>query len=300
MMSSSRTMGLVMAGLVLVLGASTAWASSPNDPQLTNFLDFEVDEIDDRGRVWGTVEQDVEGFDEFSSHFGQLIAPRIIAPSETLGQAGFAIKTMGSLSYIPQDSALREGVSGQPASMLFSSHLQVRKGLPFSLEMAGNLSHIDSSSLFVMGADLRWALHEGYAYFPDVAARVSANTLTGAPELVMFNVAWDLSVSKSIGIAGVMSLTPYVGYQQLHTFSSSRKLNAYPHDPRPPQNLTTDDGRLRFAPEAVFSHRRDNYRQMAHRMFVGTRLNVWIVSLTLEGVYSDPVHQLTIAGGVDF
>ncbi len=298
MIVSTRVMGAITIAALVLLSTSAAWASSPNDPRLTNFLSFDDYEVDDQGRVWGTVEQDVEGFDEFSKHLGQMIAPRIIAPSETLGQAGFAVKTMGSLSYIPDDSALRDGMAGQPSSMVFSSHLQVRKGLPFSFEVAGNISHVDSSDLFVMGADVRWALHEGYAYFPDIAARVSGNTLTGAPELVLFNVAWDLSMSKSFGLGGVMAITPYVGYQQLHTFSSSRKLNAYPQDPRPPQNLTTEN--LSFAPEAVFSHRRDNYRQMSHRMFLGARLNVWIVSLTLEGIYANPVRQFTLAAGVDF
>lgn len=303
MTGTTRVMGVVAAALMVLLSGSAAWASQPLDTQLTNFLDFQVDEVDDQGRVWGSIpaDQKLEAeFDEFSRHFGQLIAPRVIAPSQTLGQAGFAVKTIGTISVIPNDSALRDGVSGDLSSALFTGHVQVRKGLPFSVEVSGNLGYLpDSTEMFMMGADVRWAIHEGLGDFvPDAAVRMSANTVTGAPELVLFNVAGDFSLSWSFGIGGVMNLTPYGGLQQLHTFSSTRKLNAYPQDPRPP--VTRPDDGLQFAPEAVFSHRRDNYRQMTHRLFLGARLNVWIVSLTMEGVFSNPIHQFSIAGGVDF
>ena len=287
----------ITAGLAVLLSASIAMAG-PNDPRLSGYLEFNRLEVED-SRVWGHADPDEEAFRQFGRDMGQVFAPRVLAPAETLGQAGFAVQMMTSFSSIPnnEDYWSRGLEGGTPESVLFTSHLQVRKGLPFSLEVAGNLANLASSQMFAMGADLRWALHEGYAYFPDISVRGSANTITGAPELNLVNASWDLSLSKSFGVAGVMAVTPYAGYQQLHTFASSRVLNSQPQDPRPPQTLARD-GRpnLVFAPEAVF----EQQHEYGNRFFVGSRMKVWFLSFTLEALFASPVNQFTFAGGVDF
>lgn len=293
----------VTAVLAVLLSATMAWAG-PNDLQLSRFGDFQTIDREGCTNTCGFVEADEAGFSALTKDLGQVFAPRLIAPSETLGQAGFAVKLMTSFSTIPHDSVTdgettpywQKGMEGRsPDPVLFTSHLQVRKGLPFSFEVVGNLAYLYASEMFAMGADLRWALNEGFDYFPDVAVRGSVNTLVGAPELNLINAAWDLSASKSFGLAGVTSITPYVGYQQLYTIASTRVLNAYPQDPRPPQ-FSRNDANVRFAPEFVFSQR----TAQANRVFLGSRLNVWILSFTLEAVFGDTVNQYTFAGGFDF
>ncbi len=291
------TSTLVVA-VAMVLGISSAWAG-PHDLQLSRFLDFEEDEVADDDRVWGSAAGNDQLFDDFVRQFGQVMAPRPGAPAETLGQAGFGVKISTSLSDIPageeQWTTAAEGRN--PAAMLFTSQLQVRKGLPFSFEVGGNLTHLGASQIFAMGADLRWALHEGYAYFPDIAARGSVNTVVGAPELNMVNASWDISMSKSFGVAGVMNLTPYLGYQQLYTIASTRVLNAYPQDPRPPQTLSRDGQRdLHFAPEYVFGQR----THQINRFFGGLRLNTWILSFTLEALIGEEINQFSLITGVEF
>lgn len=293
----TRILVAMTAGLAVVCSAAVATAG-PNDPRLSGFLSFERQEVED-SRVWGHADPDEEAFRQFSRDLGQVFAPRVLAPAETLGQAGFAVQMMTSFSNIPRDEDYwsRGLEGGRPESLLFSSHLQVRKGLPFSFEVAGNLSNLASSQMFAMGADLRWALHEGYAYFPDIGVRGSVNTVTGAPELNLVNASWDLALSKSFGVGGVMALTPYAGYQQLHTFASSRVLNSQPQDPRPPQTLSRDgQPNLVFAPEAVF----EQQHEYGNRFFLGTRLKVWILAFTVEALFSDPVDQFTFSAGVDF
>lgn len=297
-----RTTVALVAALAVVSTTSVALAG-PHDLELSRFLEFEEVETD-HDRIWGQAEGDDEAFRNLSRDLGQVFAPRLIAPSETLGQAGFAMKFMGSVSNIPDGADYwQRGLEGVPASALYMNHVQVRKGLPFSLEVVGNLGHLAGSQMFAMGADVRFAVQEGYQYFPDVAARGSVNTVTGAPELNMVNAAWDLSMSKSFGLAGVTRLTPYAGYQQLWTVSSTRVLNALPQDPRPPQTLRRDGPQdLHFAPEYVFSQE----VQTTNRVFVGTRLNTWILSFTLEGVFAiddalpETVQQFTFAAGFDF
>lgn len=297
-------LGALVAAAMLV--APSAWATDgpeqlrPNDVDLTGFLDFEHEEeaMQDDDRVWGHAVRDDEGFRKFARDLGQVFAPRLVAPSETLGQAGFAVKGKGSLSHIPRDESYwKDGLSGgKPNPVLTTIHLHVRKGLPFSFEIGGNLSHLFNSNLYGMGADIRWALHEGYQYFPDIAVRGGVNTLTGAPQLNLINFAWDISISKSTGLGGVVELTGYGGYQQLHTWASSRVVSAYPQDPRPPQTLEDNGTEVNFSPEAVF----DAERQFANRYFLGARLNTWILSFTAEAILADPVNQFTLSLGADF
>ena len=290
-----KTVGatLVMASLL----TSSMALALPNDLTLSRLGEFQLVENDDCVNTCGYVEADELAFRALTRDLGQVFAPRLIAPSETLGQAGFAVKLMTSFSTIPnQEDYWQRGVEGSnPDPVLFTSHLQVRKGLPFSFEVAGNLSYLYASEMFAMGADLKWALNEGFDWFPDVAVRGSVNTVVGAPELNMINAGWDMSMSKSFGLAGVTRVTPYGGYQQLYSVASTRVLNAYPQDPRPPQFSTTNS-QVRFAPEFVFSQ----YTNQINRFFVGTRLNTWILSFTLEAVFGDTVNQYTFAGGFDF
>lgn len=290
-----KTVGATLA-LATLLTSSMAMAL-PNDLTLYRLGEFQTVEAEGCTNICGYVDADEEAFRSLTADLGQVFAPRLIAPSETLGQAGFAVKLMTSFSTIPnQEDYWQRGMEGRnPDPVLFTSHLQVRKGLPFSFEVVGNLAYLYASEMFAMGADLRWALNEGFDWFPDVAARGSVNTVVGAPELNMINAAWDLSMSKSFGLAGVTSLTPYAGYQQLYTVASTRVLNAYPQDPRPPQFSTTNPN-VRFAPEFVFSQ----HTATANRFFMGARLNTWILSFTLEAVFGDTVNQYTFAGGFDF
>ena len=290
-----KTAGAAIVATSLLV--SSVAMALPNDLTLSRLGEFQHVEHEDCINTCGFVEPDEAAFRNLTRDVGQVFAPRLIAPSETLGQAGFAVKLMTSFSTIPnEEDYWRRGVEGtNPDPVLFTSHLQVRKGLPFSFEVAGNLSYLFASEMFAMGADLRWALNEGFDWFPDVAVRGSVNTVVGAPELNMVNAGWDLSMSKAFGLGGVVSLTPYAGYQQLYTIASTRVLNAYPQDPRPPQ-FSTSNPQVRFAPEFVFSQ----YTSQANRFFVGTRLNTWILSFTLEAVFGDPVNQYTFAGGFDF
>lgn len=302
----------VMAVLVLGAGllASSSAIAGPNDFDLSRFATFEPNPDPDNNNsvnecvdACGRAVADEQKFQDFATDVGQVFAPRLAAPAETLGEAGFALNLMTSFSFIPnQEPYWQEVVEDRdPPGTLLTAHLQVRKGLPFSFEFAGDMMYLAGSEMFSLGTQLKWALNEGFYYFPDIAVRGSVNTLMGNEDLNLLNAGWDVSVSKAFDLGGVMSLAPYVGYQQLHVIASSRLLNAYPQDPRPPQfdnDNVNGDGTpdQTFAPEFVFSQ----YHQAVNRFFVGTRLNIWLVSLTFEGVLAETVNQFTVSAGVDF
>ncbi len=292
----------VLAGIALVLVALTALPAyaGQNDLVLSRFGTFEQTSPN-CARTCGYVNQDNQAFKNLTRDLGQVFAPRFLNPAETLGEAGFAVNLMTSLSFIDNNADYWKTAvqDHNPSSSLFTAHLQIRKGLPFSFELASDMSYLFASSMFGLGAQLKWALNEGFYYFPDIAVRGSVNTLLGSRDLNMVTTGWDISISKAFDVSGVMSLTPYGGYQQLYVIASSRLLNAYPQDPRPPQfDDQTDSNGIddTFNPEFVFSQT----TQAINRFFVGARLNVWILSFSLEGVYAPNVTQFTLSGGVDF
>ncbi|MFP4600105.1 MAG: hypothetical protein ACLFVJ_17740 [Persicimonas sp.] len=281
---------------VVTLSAVPAEAAD-NDLVLSRFGQC-VTEVPDESPCQ-SVDKDTEGFRSLARDVGQIFAPRFLNPAETLGEAGFAVNLMTSLSFIPNDEDYWQTAieDEAPGDAMFTAHLQVRKGLPFSFEISGDMAYLYASEMFALGSHLKWALNEGFYYFPDIAVRGSVNTIMGAEELNLINAGWDISMSKAFNISGVLSLAPYAGYQQLHVIASSRLLNAYPQDPRPPQFADDRaDSDQDFSPEFVFSQEHETI----NRFFAGARLNVWMLAFTLEGTYADDVTQATLSAGVDF
>lgn len=286
--------------LLIISWVAPAWAGD-NDVVLSRFATFDPKEFESPNKpcpqACGVVKPNRQLFEGLVTDLGEVFAPRFANPAETLGEAGFAVGLMTSWSFIPNNEEhWQVGVEDRdPSSTLFTGHLQLRKGLPFSFEIAGNMSYLFDSEMFTVGADLKWSLNEGLYYFPDVAVRGTVNTVLGAEELNLITAGWDVSISKDFGISGVMSIAPYIGYQNLYIIGSSRLINAYPQDPRPPQ-FDPDDPDRQFSPEFVF----EQYQTDIHRVFLGARLNVWILSFVLEGILGNNVNQLTFSGGVDF
>lgn len=300
---SKRAAFRVWSALAVLVSLSPAAYAGENDLVLTRFGSFDPQQFGtSAGRpacveACGAVETDEAGFRALATDLGEVFAPRLGNPAETLGEAGFAVTFMGSLSFIPSNAEYwKKGVEDRaPDNALFSGHLQLRKGLPFSFEVAGNMSYLAGSEMFGVGADLKWALHEGFYYMPNIAVRGSVNTVLGAPELNLLTAGWDVSISKDFGLGGVLSLGPFAGYQSLYIVSSSRLLNAYPQDPRPPQ-FNPDDPNQEFSPEFVFGQKTTN----VDRFFLGLRLNVWVLSFSLSGILGNNVNQFNFAGGMDF
>ncbi len=271
-----------------------------NDLVLSRFAEFDPQQFGSCTNACGIVDPNVDLFRALVQDFGQVIAPRLASPAETLGEAGFAFNTMISMSVVDdtQEHWQLAVEDGDPSSTWATGHVQIRKGLPFSFEVAGNMGYVFGSEMFMLGGDLKWAINEGFYYFPDLAFRGSVNTLMGSRDMNLYTAGGDMSISKAFGIAGTMVVTPYLGYQLLWLIGSSRLLNAFPQDPRPPQidrDQPSGMGSTTFSPEFVFSTETVN----VNRFFVGARINVWILNLVLEGVIAD-VPQFTVAGGVDF
>ena len=216
-----------------------------------------------------------DAFLDFTTQIGFVMAPRLASPAETLGYAGFHVSAMWSGSFVSGDEpywANTEGAQegGQAPSFLQTLQLDVRKGLPLSLEVGVNLAWLVDSALFTPGIEVRWALLEGYASLPDFAVRAAINHLVGNRDLRLTTLALDAVLSKSFGVAGTVNLAPYAGWSLIMIASSTRVV-----DPTP-----LDDTDL----ENNFSfERRRLTDQVNHRVLVGLRMLYGMLNLSMQG-----------------
>ncbi|MEO1271753.1 MAG: hypothetical protein AAFX99_26980 [Myxococcota bacterium] len=139
---------------------------------------------------------DEDAFRSLSRDMGLIFAPRILSPAETLGQAGFDIGAAVSVSTVDSNAEHWRALRGGDNPGAFTTgQIFVRKGLPFSFELGGELSYLFESETFAVGTDLKWALNEGFLFLPDFAVRVAANNVVGNPDMNLTNVGLDLTIS---------------------------------------------------------------------------------------------------------
>jgi hypothetical protein len=238
---------------------------------------------------------DVNSFRALSRDLGVIFGPKFLAPAETLGEAGFDVGVEFSSSTVDEQAAHWRALDGGTPDSFLMGQVHVRKGLPFSLEFGGSLSHLFDSEMYGLGTELKLSLNEGFFYLPDLAVRGTFNTILGSSDLNLFSGGFDVSISKSFGIFGVVSLTPYAGFNYLTVIASSRLLDVTPEDPTPP-TIDEQTGELEFQPEFVFA----SQTQSVNRFFGGARLLFGVLNISAEFAYAEHVQTYSGRIGFDF
>jgi hypothetical protein len=193
-------------------------------------------------------------FKNLVSELGFAIAPTALHPARTTGFGGFVLSLEASFTHInvhdmsPSDTGYNGGTdywnygtrgadnsvrNNSPNSLIGIYSLKARKGLPFGFELAGDIGYIANTSLVLGGADVRWALLEGFrtgflGYVPDIAVGGGVRTMTGSSKMYLTTVGIDAQLSKPFTLGDQAVLTPYVGYQHLIIFGNSAVLDATP------------------------------------------------------------------------
>jgi hypothetical protein len=179
---------------------------------------------------------DIARYERFMAEYAFGLSPKLMAPASTLGYSGFYMALEGSLTPVPDsgDSNDRRWYDGvgpadeSPGVMFFPS-VHIRKGLPWSMELGGTINYLSQSELVGLGADVKWSIFEGYKHgfrgvLPDVAARGSVVRVLGQSDIDMTIIGVDASMSYPFGIGGMLSLTPYLGWQYLWTLIRTEPL----------------------------------------------------------------------------
>jgi hypothetical protein len=192
------------------------------------------------------------------SELGFAIAPSAFHPARTTGLAGFALSLEASFAHInangvaagdpsrtqywhlgtrgPVDPGKHQFsvVNNNPDSLLQIYSVKARKGLVYGLEIAGALGYVANTSLWLGGADVHWALLEGYrtgflGYMPDVAIGGGVRTLGGSPKFFLTSIGMDAQISKPFTLADSAVLTPYLGGQRLIILADSTIVDLTPN-----------------------------------------------------------------------
>jgi hypothetical protein len=215
-----------------------------------------------------------------SNDVALAMSSALLQPGSTTGHSGFDVALEGTYNTV-HDKAIgtaQLGFGDRPwattsvsPSSLLTSGIHVRKALPFSFEMGGRLTYLAMTSYVAAQGEAKWALNEGFDYFPDVAVRAAYTRLFGQTEWNLDTTDLDVLVSKRWGVSAVTSFTPYVGARFTFVNASSERLEF-----GAPSTTSTST-----ATSASFP----NIRTTLYRTTLGVRMTANAVSLAVEGTY---------------
>ncbi len=237
---------------------------------------------------------DEEGFFRLANELGVALAPKLLSPGSSLGQAGFELGFETSLTPINSNADYwkKSVEGGRPSDMLTVGSFRLRKGFPQSFEVGTTVSYIFLSQMFLGGVEAKWSLNEGFYYLPDLGVRLAVNRLFNAKDMDLTNGSLDTILSKTFGLGGFMQLTPYFAYSYMTVITSRRTINATPWDSR-------DNGGSSLYPVDQFTF--DSKWQWNHRFFFGLKFKGHIVTAYYEfALVPDAVNSHSFKLAADF
>ncbi len=199
-----------------ILGSRDARAAWPDDVSLSAL-----------GTVDGVSVTDVRGsraaYETVVRQLAVSVANPPLGPAETSGLHGFDISLTNSVSFLDAYSERdsnpapweRVHADGDPSHALWLPGINVRKGLPLSLELGGRFSYVGFRQA-VVGGYARWGLVEGYREWPDIVVQLGYSGYIGNDELELGVMDFSSSIGYTVPFgrrAGLneASFSPYVG-----------------------------------------------------------------------------------------
>jgi hypothetical protein len=158
---------------------------------------------------------DGASFERVMAEIGVASGPKMIGPARTLGLLGFDIGYTVGLTNINESSTYWKKATKDPSNFLPTMQVNLTKGLPFSFQIEGLITHLFSSGVWALGLNLKWAVVEGYRYLPELSVATNVGTLTGTKNYTLLTFGGSALVSKRFGIGGIVEVNPYAGYHAL-------------------------------------------------------------------------------------
>lgn len=141
------------------------------------------------------------------------IGPHMGGPINSGGALGVDVGYEYVSAGVNSGESYWKTATSKPQDSIGVHTLRMRKGLPHSIQLGTSVSHVSDSNLYTLGAEAQASLLDGFRYIPDVGVRMGLHAVMGNPEADIVAAGFDGIVSKSFGIAGVLALQPWVGYQ---------------------------------------------------------------------------------------
>lgn len=268
----------LLALVLALITANTAWAGS-YDISLRGLGRPKAGDLKDSAYL---------RYQKLGNELGMTLAPRPLAPAETLGVSGFEFSLVSTHADISQDEDYWRGQPGSPVLRgvaegngvpggFWIPTLHIRKGLPLSTELGITASYLAFSEMFLLGVETKIGIHESYyRWVPSIALRGAVGTLFGSQDLKLTTVETDVLASLPIGIDGVVQLTPYLGYGLVFVDVISGIIDETPYA------VTDDDQNGRSDGSLYVFERLNWYENQSHRIILGLRANMAFFELIYE------------------
>lgn len=197
---------------------------------LADAYDFRIYQLGNpqESRTGGTPTANA-AFRAFSKRLAAAMTSVNLAPPETLGHSAFALSA--ELSVVDLGGATE--TSKMPTQRAISGpvllpSIHIRKGLPWSFELGVRAAWFEKSRMGLGTVELKWAINEGFTYLPDICVRGSITKILNSRDFDVTAGGLDLGIGKQFAIAGMVTLTPYIGWNLTFVGASSNSIDFNP------------------------------------------------------------------------
>ncbi|NUN15984.1 MAG: hypothetical protein HUU55_20345 [Myxococcales bacterium] len=237
-------------------------------------------------------------FDNVVRDLGVAMAPKFMGPASTLGALGFEVGFELSWTDINETSTYWKNAVDSPDSTMQTMQIHLRKGLPFSLEVGGTITHLFNSELWGVGLDVKFAMLEGFRSLPDFAIRGNIHTILGANDINILLSGGDAVLSKEFGIGGVLRVAPYIGYNLVYIHGSSHAITFFTEAAAGSGSGGCPNGtdKKLCSRVALF----DDVDEIVHRGIIGFQLVTTVLSVGFEIAIAKDTQTYTTHLGVEF
>lgn len=178
----------------------------------------------------GSTPQANAAFRAFSKRLAAAMTSVNLAPPETLGHSAFAISAELSVVDLGGQAATNQiptkmAINNAPV-LLPSIH--IRKGLPWSFELGVRAAWFEKSRMGLGTVELKWAINEGFTYLPDICVKASITKILNSRDFDVTAGGLDLGIGKQFAISGMVTLTPYIGWNLTFVGASSNNVDFNP------------------------------------------------------------------------
>jgi hypothetical protein len=156
-----------------------------------------------------------------------------LAPPETLGHSAFAISAdlqvvdFGLPGTIGGNE-VRFPTEGDFKGPLLMPSVHIRKGLPWSFELGARVGWVEKSRMPFTTLELKFAVNEGFTYLPDIGIRAHITKILNTRDFDLTVGGFDLGLGKQFAIGGMITVTPYAGWNLAFAGSTSDAVDFNP------------------------------------------------------------------------
>lgn len=168
-------------------------------------------------------------FRAFTRRLAAAMTSVNLMPPETLGHSAFAVGVeLSVVDFGTAISATDLPTTSPVQGAVLMPSVHIRKGLPWSFEVGVRAAWLEKSRMGSGTLELKWALNEGFTYLPDIGVRGYVTKLLNTRDFDVTAGGLDIGVGKQFAIAGMVTVTPYVGWNLSFVGASSGSVDFAP------------------------------------------------------------------------